>query len=181
MFDRYLPLTKVFNVAWLSRRHQFSSIMDSNVAARMVYPTHIMLELHLFQNNTSWNLSVMGYIYKNSCDEVWKNMIPGDGRSPNSLMGMPPMRLHDAYSTFTNLFCSAPPPGVFYQIFLDSSSWILLPPIWALYVRSIHCFPNSDLFLHNNWRWFGQGLFRGFVHPILFYLHHPQFFHAVLT
>ena len=70
MFDGYSPLMKLFHVVWLSRRYQLLSITDSTSATRMVSPTSIMLELLLLYKNTSWDLSVMGSICKNSCGEV---------------------------------------------------------------------------------------------------------------
>ena len=81
MFEKYFPFMNTFHVDWLSIRHQFLSMSDSTAVYRMVSPTYIILELSLFHKNTSWDLSVMGSICKNSCDEVYKNMSSGDGRS----------------------------------------------------------------------------------------------------
>ena len=43
IFERYFPLINAFHFDWLSRRHQFSSILASAEAARMVSPKCIML------------------------------------------------------------------------------------------------------------------------------------------
>ena len=43
------------------------------------------------------------------------------------------------------------------QILLVSSSWILMHPLWALSIWSIHCLLNSVLSLHNHCRWCGKG------------------------
>ena len=42
-FERYFPLINALHVDWLSRRHQFSSIPAYAAAARVVFPTCIML------------------------------------------------------------------------------------------------------------------------------------------
>ena len=110
MFDRYLLLMKELNVDWLLRSHKFSSLLASAAASsRMVYPTHIMSVLHLLYDNTSWDFSVIVSIWNTSCDEVWQNMSPRDGRSSYYLVGMPIMRLHYESSKSTNVFCSTPP------------------------------------------------------------------------
>ena len=106
MFDRYFPLMKALHVDLLSRRHQFSSSTDSVSAARMVSPTRIMLVFPLLCNNASLVLSVTGSFYKTYSDEVWHNIIPGDGRSSHSSVGITIMILHYSSLTFTNLFCS---------------------------------------------------------------------------
>ena len=43
IFERYFPLINALHVDWFSRRHQFSSILASSAAARMVLPTCNML------------------------------------------------------------------------------------------------------------------------------------------
>ena len=126
MFDRYFPLMKALHVDLLSRRHQFSSFTDSVSAARMVSPTRIMLVFPLLCNNASLVLSVTGSFYKTYFDEVWHNIIPGDGRSSHSSVGIPIMRLHDLFLNFINVFCSPPSGGLFPDfscfIFLNSSA-----------------------------------------------------------
>ena len=81
--------------------------MASNETARIVSHTRIMLTLCLLREKNSWDLSVMGYIWKTSCDEFWKNTSPVYGRSSHSLMETPITRLHDVSSTFTNVFFSS--------------------------------------------------------------------------
>ena len=54
-------------------------------------------------------------------------MSPGEVISYHSLVVMPIMRLHDAYSTFTSVFCSPPLSGVLFPyfpcfIFLNASA-----------------------------------------------------------
>ena len=68
MFDRYFPLMTAFHVDWLSRRHQFSSILASDVSASLVSPTRNMLALQLLCDNDSWDSSVVAYICKTACD-----------------------------------------------------------------------------------------------------------------
>ena len=53
MFDRYFPFMKALHVYLSSRRHQFSSILDSDAAARVVSTKRIMLTLNLLCENTS--------------------------------------------------------------------------------------------------------------------------------
>ena len=120
MFDIYFTFMKALHVYLLSRRHQFQSILASTAESRMVSPTKIMLALRLLRKNNYWTLSVMGSIFKTSCDEVWKNMSPGDGILSHSLEGMPILRLHDESSTFTNVFCSPLHQGDCSQILLAS-------------------------------------------------------------
>ena len=177
----YFPFMKVLHVDWFPRRHQFSSIHDSAAAYRILSPEQIMLALCLLHEKNSWTSFFMGSICKNSCDEVWKNMSTGDSRSSHYSLGIPITRLHDASSTFSKVFCSPPPSGGFFQIFIASSSWILLSPLWVLSVWSIHYFLHSDLFINNNCRWCGQFFFRFFVYPFLFHLYHTQFYHYTLT
>ena len=70
MFDRFLPLMKAFHFDWLSISHQFSSIMDSSEATRIVSPTRITLDSTLLCENDSLILSVPGSFCKTSCDEI---------------------------------------------------------------------------------------------------------------
>ena len=104
MFDRHFPLMKALHVDLFSRRHHISSIWASAALVRVVSPTHIMLELSFLRKNTYWTLSVIGSIYKISCNYVWKNMSPEDGRSSHSFVGTPITILHDSSSTFIKVF-----------------------------------------------------------------------------
>ena len=141
----------------------------------MVSPTRIMLVLHLLRKNAPWTLFVMHSIFKTYCDDFWKNVIPVDGRSSHSLVGMPIMRLHDASSTFMSVFflflhqrgCSYIVPASYF--------WMLLYPLWYFHMYSIHCFPHSEPFFHNPLGWCDHGFFRGFVYPLFFTFVIPSF------
>ena len=128
IFGRYFPLMMALNVYWLSRRHKFSSIPDSAAESSMTSPTHIKLALCFLCQNAYLISSVIGYVCKTSCDEVWQNMSPGDEKSSHYLVGIITMILHDESWTFTNVFsilqwaCS--------QIFLDSFFWMLIHNLW---------------------------------------------------
>ena len=172
---------KSLHVDWFSIRHQFSSISASDSAAMMVSPTRIIFVFHLLRKNTSWTLSMMGSICKTFCDEVWKNMNSWYGQSSHYLVGVSIMRLHDVSSTFANVFVILLQQWVCSRIFLASSSWILMHSLWYFSVWIIHCFLHSDFFIHNHCRWCDQGFFWGFVYPLLFHIHHPQFSHDVKT
>ena len=181
MFDRYFPLMEEFHIDWLSRIHQFTSILVSAAANSILYPTQIILALSLLRENTYWNLYVMDYIWKTSFDEVWKNTIPVYGRSPHYLVDIPIMRLHDTSLTFTNVFFLLLHQVDFFQIFLASYSWMILHPLWDLYVWIIHCVPYSDPFLHNYWSWYVKYFFGGFVYTLFFHLNCTQLSHTVQT
>ena len=112
VFGRYLPLMKAFTFNLLSRRHQLSSITDSDATSSMIYPTCIMLALILLCENDSWHLHLLDSIWNTTYDEVWQNRSSVDEISSHSLVGMVVMRLHDASSTFNN-FVSPPPPSNF--------------------------------------------------------------------
>ena len=135
MFDRNFLLMKAFHFDWLSRRRQFSSIPASYAEARMVSPTLIILVFPLLRESTYWTLSIMGSICKNYCDEVWENMSPGDRVSYHSSVGIPIMRLHDASSTFTNVFFLLLHQESCYQIFPVLYSWMVIHPPWAFCVQ----------------------------------------------
>ena len=45
------------------------------------------------------------------------------------------------------------------HIFLVWSSWMLLNPLWDLFLCSIHCFPHRGIYSHNHCRWCGQFFF----------------------
>ena len=109
----------------------------------MLSPTNIMLALCLLRKNTYCTLYVMDYIFKTSCGGVWKNMIPGDGISSHYLVVITIMILNDVSSTFTNFFLLLHKGG-FPHIFLYSSSWMILRPLWYFSVWFIHCFAHSD-------------------------------------
>ena len=122
---------KVFHVDWLSRRHQFSSIPYYPAADRTVSPTRIMLLVCLLCKNNYCTLSVMGYIWKTSCDESWKNMSPG---------------VNDAYSIFINDFCFLPSSEGLLPYVHAPFFWMLLHPLWDLSVYTIHCFLYCGIF-----------------------------------
>ena len=55
MFDIYLSLMKELHVNLFSGRHQLLSITAYVAAARMIYPTHIVLALISSCDNISWD------------------------------------------------------------------------------------------------------------------------------
>ena len=90
IFERYLLLLNVLHVDWLLRWHQFSSILASAAASRMVSPMCIILGLPIFK------LLLVGSVFRTSCVDVWQNISPGNGSSPHSSEGAPIMNLHEA-------------------------------------------------------------------------------------
>ena len=134
VFDKYLPLMKALHVDLLSRRHQFSSITDSDATARMVSFTCITLVLPLLCDNAYLILSVILSVCKNSCDEVWQNTSPRDRRPSHSLVGIHTVILHDEYLTLTNVFFVLFHHGYCYHIFIDSFFGMILHPFWVLSV-----------------------------------------------
>ena len=151
------------------------AIPVSDAAARMVSTIPIMLVLRLLRKNNYWTSFVMGSICKTSCGGVWKNLIPGYKRSSHYVVGMTTMKLHDTSSTFTNIFVILLHKGACYQIFLDSSSWMILHPLWVFSLWSINCFPYSEIFIHNHCRWCDQGLFGVFFSLFCITLIIPSF------
>ena len=71
MVDIYLLLMKALHVELFFRRQTISSIKTSAVAAKMLSPTRIILEILLFCENASWYSYVLAYIFNTACDEVW--------------------------------------------------------------------------------------------------------------
>ena len=106
IFDWHFTLINALHVDSLSRRYQSSLIPASTATANMVLPTRIMLELSFFI------LSMIGSVYSKSCFEVCKNMSPGDGGPPHSLVGDPIIILHEASLAFTKAFRFTPPRGL---------------------------------------------------------------------
>ena len=136
-----------------------------------------MLSLRLLYKNTSWDLYVLVSICKTSCDKVWQNMSQGNGILYHSLVGMPNTRLHDASSTFTNMFCSLTTSGGLFPylacfVFLNVSTYSM-----RLVCVEHSLFPAYLHFPHNHWRCCGQGFFGIYVILILFRLHHHWFYH----
>ena len=62
MFDMYLPLMKTLHVYLLSIRHQFSSMLSSASAARVVSPTRIMLQLRSSCDNDYWDMRCLPFL-----------------------------------------------------------------------------------------------------------------------
>ena len=128
----------------------------------MVSPKHIMLSLRLLWDRISWGLYVIVSICKTYCNGLWQNMDPVDGRESHFLVVMPIMRLHNACSTFTDVFVLLNHKETCSQIFLVLSSLILLHSLLDLFVWSIICLPHSGYLPHNNCRRYGQGFFSFF-------------------
>ena len=93
------------------------SITTSSASTMMVYHTRNVLAMQLLCENNFWDSSVLSFIYKYSCNEVWNNMSLGYGLSSHSSVGIHIMRLHDSYLTFTNVW-SLPRPSDVYIFFL---------------------------------------------------------------
>ena len=138
----------------------------------MVSLTNIMLKLHLLRKNSSLISLVISYICKTFCVEFWKYMISGNGRSYHSSVGIPIMILHDAYLTFSNVFCSPLSGGLFPYFY-----WFMflnfLHPLWFLSDFITHSSFHSILFLRNNCRWCGQGFFEISAYGIFSYSSSP--------
>ena len=62
---------KAFHVDSLLIRRQFPSITVSAEESRIVSTVLIILVLPLLRENISLDSSVIGYIFKTSCDKVW--------------------------------------------------------------------------------------------------------------
>ena len=105
IFERYFSVINALHINWLSRRRQFSSILASAAAARMLSPECIMMALPFLA------LLLICSVFGISFVEVWHKMRPGDGSSPHSLVGGTIMRLHESYFTFNNALWY-PLPGV---------------------------------------------------------------------
>ena len=157
------------------------SITDSADADRMLHHTRIILELISPRGNDYWDSSVLAYICKTNCDEVWQNTSPGYGISSNYLVGMPIMILNDVSSTFTNVLLLLLHKMFCFQILLVPFSWMLLYPLWYLLGWRTRCFLHKILLIHNHCRWCVQGSFGNFAFLLFIHLHHPHIFHVDQT
>ena len=123
------------------------------------HTTFIILSFILLWEITYWDLSTMGSLCNNSCDEVWHNISLGYSRSYHYLVGMPIIIIHYLSSTFTDVFVILLHQEACFQIFSVVSSLILINTFKDFFAWSIHYFPHSGLFHHNHCRWCGKSFF----------------------
>ena len=171
MFDRYLPLIKALHVNWLSRRHQFSPIPDSNVSARMASSTCIILKLLLLCDNDYWDSSVLDSIWNTACDEVWQNMIP-----EYRICDIIPFFGGDTHHKTALCILDI------HQCFVSSSTRSFISIFYLFRLTECLCTP-FDIFLggtfsisQNYCMWCGQGSFGDFAFIILLHLNHNRYY-----